>query len=254
VARLIRLRAHTQQWQTALRRGLLLLCLACLALLHPTGAAAQEPEPQQFDEDSVSIRNFSRTAIDSIRKLKDFDYTIKVERKKSWLQRVLEWLFDDVFTFSDKQGGTSTGRVIGWILIGLVIVFVILKLAGISPVALFRRSSRNIRYEITEDDIHGIEYKSAIAEAEARGEYRLAIRLHYLEMLRLLSDRALIDWQIGKTNDSYQRELRNTSHYEGFRQLTFIYEAAWYGELSVTRNLYERVRDLFTDFKKQIPA
>jgi hypothetical protein len=235
----------------ALRRLLFLGCLLA-SLLQPAATQAQQPEVQQLDSSEVTVRSFSRSTIDSLRKLKDFDYTIRKEKKKSWLRRVLEWLFNDVLTFSDKQGRTSVGHVIGWIAVGIIVIFVILQLVGISPVKLFRGNTKTIRYEITEEELHGTNYEAAIAEAVGRGDYRVAIRLHYLQMLSMLADQQLIDWRIDKTNHHYETELRKTPHYDNFCQLTYIYEAAWYGELNTSRTLYDRVGGLFITAKKKI--
>ena len=81
-----------------------------------------------------------------------------------------------------------------------------------------------------------------LAEAEAAGNYRLALRLGYLQLLKLLSDQNLIRWQPDKTNHAYLAELPGEHLRAPFRELTRQFEYVWYGELPLPAGLYQQAR------------
>ena len=81
-----------------------------------------------------------------------------------------------------------------------------------------------------------------IAEAEDAGNYRLATRLGYLEVLKHLTDRGLIQWQPDKTNHAYLAELAAGPLREAFRGATRQFEYVWYGELRLNAALYQQAR------------
>ena len=88
---------------------------------------------------------------------------------------------------------------------------------------------------------------TAIRQAEEEGNYRLALRLQYLNSLRKLSDRNLINYAINKTNHDYARELIGTPYADSFARVTFLYEFGWYGEFDVTREMYEKISGIFAE-------
>jgi len=88
-----------------------------------------------------------------------------------------------------------------------------------------------------------VDFATRLAEAEAAGNWRLAVRLGYLQLLKTLSDNALINWQPDKTNHAYLAELPLAGTLRvDFREITRQFEFVWYGELALSGPLYERVR------------
>ena len=54
-----------------------------------------------------------------------------------------------------------------------------------------------------EDNLHESNLHSFLAQAEANGDYRLAVRLYYLNILKNMSLREYIIWKKDKTNTQY---------------------------------------------------
>jgi hypothetical protein len=127
---------------------------------------------------------------------------------------------------------------------------VILQLLGAPLGSLFGRpaAAMSIPYETYPETIHGIDFPALIAQAEAQGDYRRAIRLYYLSILKALTDQALIAWSPGKTNRSYVPEILNASLRRAFENLTRQFEIVWYGGSPLSKPVFQQVRLSFEAF------
>ncbi|MEL7361621.1 MAG: DUF4129 domain-containing protein, partial [Bacteroidota bacterium] len=76
----------------------------------------------------------------------------------------------------------------------------------------------------------------------------LAVRLRYLRLLQALAERDLIVWAPATTNRAYALALEGGPRADlvpAFRDLTRLFEAAWYGDFDVDAALYAEVRRRF---------
>ncbi len=104
-----------------------------------------------------------------------------------------------------------------------------------------------------EKNIHEADIDRFLREALAAQQYRLAIRLYYLAIIKELSLKGKIQWQRDKTNGAYLREMRNQSQlYSSFSHLTLIFEYVWYSNSGFNQENYAQVEPEFASFLKQI--
>jgi hypothetical protein len=103
-----------------------------------------------------------------------------------------------------------------------------------------------------EEDIHQIDFEMELQTAITNKNFRQAVRLSYLQLLKELTDRALIDWQPGKTNQIYVQELGNRPFSNDFRNLTRLFEKVWYGAFPVRENDFFDFRRSFAKLKDRI--
>jgi len=134
-----------------------------------------------------------------------------------------------------------------WIFYALFViagVFIVLRLLEIDFTAMLGRSPRRapLAYDTMAENIHEVDFTTRLAEAEAAGNWRLAVRLGYLQLLKTLSDNALINWQPDKTNHAYLAELAAGPQREAFRGATRAFEYVWYGDLRLGAALYQQAR------------
>ena len=135
-----------------------------------------------------------------------------------------------------------------WIFYALFViagVFIVLQILEIDFTAMLGRSPRRapLAYDTMAENIHEVDFATRLAEAEAAGNWRLAVRLGYLQLLKTLADGGLIQWQSDKTNHAYLAELPAIGPLRGaFREATRQFEYVWYGELALTAPLYAQVR------------
>jgi len=81
----------------------------------------------------------------------------------------------------------------------------------------------------------------------AKENYRLAIRLSYLHLLKVFSQNGMIEYRTDATNMEYLMQLYSQPYYKKFFQVTRDYEYAWYGEVDVTKAQYDGVQKEFND-------
>lgn len=141
-----------------------------------------------------------------------------------------------------------------WLLIiGGFAAAVMWFLAG-SQVGLFRKRNKAAptKGETNEipEDIFAINYQQEIDKAARSGNYRLAVRLMFLRLLKNMSERNIIQYKQDKTNLDYLIQLRPTSYYNKFFRITRNYEYAWYGLFAINETAYQAIENDFKDFDR----
>jgi hypothetical protein len=128
-------------------------------------------------------------------------------------------------------------------------------LAG-SHVGLFRRKSGALQTtgedELATEDIFAINYQKEIDKAEANANYRLAIRLMFLRLLKVMAEKNIIQYKQDRTNLDYLLQLHPTVYYNNFFRITRNYEYSWYGQFEVGEGAYKIIRNDFTQFDRQL--
>jgi hypothetical protein len=148
-------------------------------------------------------------------------------------------------------------RSIAWlIIIGIFVAILIWYLAS-SNIRLFRKPSSAITTgdeAIETEDIFSLPFDQEIRKAEDAGNFRLATRLLYLQVLKLLADKNLINYQHERTNRQYIYELADSPLYRPFFGLTRNFEFIWYGKMDISADTFGLVKKEFQSFKQQVAA
>jgi len=175
-----------------------------------------------------------------------YDYLTQLDLPDySWFELVSRWfnrVLNSIFSGRFEQNVTTPVMIILFILIlGTCLYFLYIKRPE-----LFMRSKKTARlpYSIEEENIHLIDFGKEIDTALQNGDYRLAIRLLYLQTLRFLSDNKLIDWQIHKTPMEYLYEVADNNMKQPLRIFTNHFLHVRYGNCHATPELYQTMRDL----------
>ena len=96
------------------------------------------------------------------------------------------------------------------------------------------------------DNIEDVDIQTLLERARAEGNFRAAVRLYYLGLLKKLHDLNMIVWKKDKTNRDYLAELFDRNFYfEDVRGLTHSYEAVWYGQHSLAPEAFQRLSAQF---------
>ena len=136
-------------------------------------------------------------------------------------------------------------RTLLWIFIIAAFVAVVIWFLVLSDVRLFRKKAISLSSEnetaLTED-IFSINYEQELEKAIADEHYRLAVRLMYLHILRLFSEKNIIHYKIERTNSDYLLQLYNTTYYKDFFRLTRNFEYVWYGKFDISSAAFELIR------------
>ncbi len=97
----------------------------------------------------------------------------------------------------------------------------------------------------TEEQLQAIGFEGQIAAAENNQNYRLAIRLYYLWLIKIMVEKGYIKFHIDKTNQDYCNELQGKPPYSEFVNCTNYYNYVWFGEFEIDETLYRKIANRF---------
>ncbi len=208
-----------------------------------------QKEQLQYDTSTVKLRSVN---ISTYKYQRDFQYKNHKAPTESLWDRFWNWFWETI----DRIRETKSGRLIlDWsvIISGVAaILFFIWKVVGMNASGVFGRSESLINYSIGKDDINAIDFNAAIEESISKLNYVMAVRLLYLQSLKILSDANIIEWKINKTNADYITELNKYSYQSGFRYLTGVFDYVWYGNKIIDRTEFDQVHQSFKQFQQAI--
>jgi hypothetical protein len=98
------------------------------------------------------------------------------------------------------------------------------------------------------------DFDKAIGFQISRNNYREAIRLLHLKILRELEKYEIIKYSIDKTNRDYTREIKDGKLRSSFYILTGIYNRVWYGNYFLGREEFESFAAGFYQFSLGMDA
>jgi hypothetical protein len=102
--------------------------------------------------------------------------------------------------------------------------------------------------------LHETDLERFLRQALTDTDYRTAVRLYYLSILKQYSLREIISWKKDKTNNEYLTEVRrsNAPTYADFRAATLIFERVWYGEKVIEARDYAKIQPKFEQLLAKI--
>lgn len=210
-----------------------------------------QPKPA-LDTSSVNERGFKENALQSYKSDRNFQYENEVAESPSLWSRFWAWVWEKYEQISRTEAGRITLRILFWTLLVLAAALFIYKVLQMNRASPFSRGSANIAYTVDQENIHEIDFQKSLDDAVANKNYRLAVRLWYLQILKTLSDKKLIDWQINKTNTAYQYEVRGRPFAMDFNKITRLFDSVWYGNREVREDEYIAINGDFESFKSSI--
>jgi hypothetical protein len=94
------------------------------------------------------------------------------------------------------------------------------------------------------DEVREKDLLSELEKSLAAGDYRSAIRLRFLIILKDLVGQNLITWRKEKTNSDYRYELAGHNTSASFNQAAYVFDLVWYGEREANADLYSQVNEV----------
>jgi len=113
-------------------------------------------------------------------------------------------------------------------------------------------TAEKISEDTTGENIFDINYQKEIEKAVNAGDYRLAIRLMFLRLLKQLSQKKIIEYKQERTNFDYLSQLHATGFYNDFFRLTRNYEYTWYGKFEVSGETFGIIKSEFENFDRKL--
>jgi hypothetical protein len=202
-----------------------------------------ELEQTYFESETVDVDDFFNKKYLSD---KDYDKVKYLEKKQSAPPPRKE---SSPSSFDMNVGWLKT---VMWIILALVVAYVVY-------IVFLRDLKSNKKVEVLEEEPNPIEIPLSelelkLREALTRKDYREAIRIYFLYILKLLIERSWIDWHKKKTNLHYLREMSARKEYQAFSNVVTVFEIVWYGKRPVSQDDYNRVEPIFKQLVSQLKA
>lgn len=201
------------------------------------------------------VQNFKKKYTDAA-----FIYEFKTPEKNAW-DRFKEWLasiFKNIFSFTDSKSANNFVEILlRTIAIGIVIFVIYLIAKAIMNKEgqwIFGRNSdrKIINYDEIEKNLHLVDFEKLIQKSLESGENRLTIRYYYLWLLKKMSEKQIIEWDVEKTNSDYLYEIKNEAQKEDFAYLSYLYNNIWYGEFELDEVTFAKAKNAFEKSIKKI--
>ncbi|MET4080525.1 hypothetical protein ABIB40_000469 [Pedobacter sp. UYP30] len=228
--------------------GLLCTSVDGIAQTKPTQV---HPSMLHLDSSNVKVQPFNKAKLEEYKQQRDFKYDTISPELSLW-DRFWLWFWRKI---GNLIGDTVRNPISKYFFIGngvAIVAFILYKVIGAE--ALFSKKSKEtfLPYDVLSENIHEIDYKTALARLIEEGKYRLAVRLLYLQSLKKLSDNNKIDWRPEKTNYNYFMEINEPNLKSEFGQLTHQFDYIWYGDFPVDKLKFDPINQTFSHFNAQI--
>ena len=204
---------------------------------------------RQYQSEALEVKRFDKEKWKKV--VADKDY--KEDKPEEEDEREKEAEAPEIDTPVSPWGGAAFRMISYLVIIGIAILILYLVARNVSFTRKFKKET-----VITDeadgivDDIQNLNTQTLLQQALAQGNYRLAVRLYYLELLKKLNETGIITWKKDKTNRDYLSEIFSRNyHYDDVRKLTLAYELVWYGERSLTRESFQRLISNFEDLHQK---
>lgn len=156
--------------------------------------------------------------------------------------------------FSIPWGGPLLKLISYVVVIGVVIWLLYAVVRNVSwDLKIKRAELRTEDIEKGVENIEDVDIQKLLEQARREANFRVAVRLHYLGLLKKLHELNAIVWKKDKTNRDYLAELFVKDFcFDEIRKLTNSYEAVWYGEHVLQPETFQRLSARFEEVYQRI--
>lgn len=205
----------------------------------------------QLREDALETRSFDETVWQKLNE--ELDYSGEAARPKPLEEQKEQEAFNfDGFTLSPFMQFLLIS-----ILIALLawLVYNIITASEQNPFATKAKTDEEIPEVVTlerlEAELDKNEVLPLLSQAEQDKNYHLAVRLHFLALLKKLHTNGNIRWKKDLTNSAYLQQMQAQSSYPAFQSLTHTFERVWYGLQIPDEAEYKRIKSAFHAFSPE---
>ncbi len=184
----------------------------------------------------------------------DIEY-IKKEKKKVELEfDEIEFAQDNSFWSFDWLDRPAAKFFIITLVIILLIIALIYLLKG-SHVS-DKKITADLDFQLArlEEEVLESDFDKYLKLALEKEDYRVAVRILFLQLLQKMHESSWILWKKDKTNQDFLNETRQKPNYTHFRDLTLVFEIVWYGDQKITKEQFGQLQSQFNLFKNKLSS
>lgn len=224
----------------------IVLCLSVFQLFS-TGYA-QAPN----DRAPVHVRYPAPSHLRDLQTDHDYQYANDAPPPENPVARFFNWLYRKFANFLASNAYQNVWQYVILATIAGFVIYLLMKAEVLAFLFPKKAQSDGLDYENLAENIHEINFDAAVDEAVNERNFRLAVRLLYLQTLKRLTDAGRIDYKPDKTNRQYVYELINSPIQADFEQLTRQFEFVWYGDFPINDNRFQQIRQQFRAFSQLV--
>lgn len=206
----------------------------------------------QKDKSVIVPRYPDSSSLDKFKRDRDYNYEDNIEPASNPIEKWINWLMRRINDFFQSKSYNSVWQYVIMGLTILLVIYLLYKAKVLEYLFPPKDTGTHTDYIVGQENIHEINFDEAIGKALAQHDYRLAIRLQYLKILKLLAGKELIHWKPNLTNHRYVKELEKTPHHHDFVEITKYFEYTWYGDFEVRESGYREMKAFSDSFVEKI--
>ncbi len=234
--------------------------LFCLFMLCAFAARAQKDSTAiTYDTAPLEVKQIDKENLQKYQDDPAFDYEV-TQAEHTWWDNFMTWLsnifrrmFEGIFGVEKAAGlFASFLSIVPYLLLGILIFLLIKFFLNANASALLQAKKEQSAVSLSEEEhlIKNEDLQQLVQKALADKNYRLAVRYYYLFLLKLMSEKEIISWELQKTNDDYIQEIKKTELQLPFRTITRLYDYVWYGDFPIDESKYYKAEKTFSILQK----
>ncbi|HEX5151427.1 MAG TPA: hypothetical protein VFW07_08255 [Parafilimonas sp.] len=216
-----------------------------------------------FIDKKINQRQLIDAEVNALKKEDDFWYIPAIEKLEARLKNDPKFR-DSLLRVSnhqlmdEKEAGflyQPWFNTLVWIIIIGIFAAAVIYFLAQNKINIFSRegiSSTDAESDEEGEDIFHLSYTKLIQNAEKGKDYRNAIRLMFLQTLKLLSDTNAIHYQPDYTNFDYLQQLKPSKYHNEFFDVMHGYEYVWYGKFDISTEQYTALKNKFLKLQHKI--
>ncbi len=212
-----------------------------------------------YDTAPLAVRQIDKENLQKYQGDPAFDYEV-IQADQTWWDHFMTWLsnifqrmFEGLFGVEQAAGLFAFFlRIVPYLLLGILIFLLIKFFLNANASALLRARKKQSAVILSEEEhlIKNEDLQQLVQKALADKNYRLAVRYYYLFLLKLMSEKEIISWELQKTNDDYLQEIEKSELQLPFRTITRLYNYVWYGDFPMDESKYYKAEKTFSQVQK----
>jgi len=240
-------------------KKLFILFFCCLSVF--LSSAQTDTTMVQFDTAPLELKEISENDLQGYREDPKFNYEL-IKSEIGWWQDFKTWisntflrLFEWLFGVEKAVGMLAYFfKIIPYLLLVILLYLLIRFFINVNARSILHAGQNESLVTLSEEEyiIKNEDIQQLIQKALADKNYRLAIRYYYLHILKEMSDKEIIVWEMQKTNDDYIQEIKKAELIQPFRKITRLYDYIWYGNFTIDQNVYQKLEPNFTSLQKDL--
>ena len=183
---------------------------------------------------------------------RDYNYNENQMPANNPLDRWLDWIQRKIRSFFGSKSYDNFWQYVIMAITAGLVFYLLYKAKVLDYVFPSKGAGTSADYIVGQENIHEINFEDAIVNALGQKDFRLAIRLQYLRILKLLTTKELIHWKPNLTNQVYVQELEKYPYHPDFVQITRYFEFAWYGDFQVSEAGFREMKEFSDSFVKKV--